>query len=188
MGDLNNLTHNSNEYYYRLLDQYTYKIKFYYIEQKLMVEVKSKIPSFSFEATSQLKGTITDFIGKNVVIYFYPKDSTPGCTTESQDFRDKYQEFQNLDTEILGLSRDSLASHEKFKAKQELPFELISDPDESICNLFDVMKQKSMFGKKYMGIERSTFIINKKGELVFEQRKVKVKNHVNEILSFIKDM
>ena len=151
-----------------------------------MVEVNSKVPAFSFEATSDLKGTINDFIGKNVIIYFYPKDSTPGCTTESQDFRDNYQAFKELDTEIFGLSRDSLISHEKFKTKQELPFELISDPDEKICNLFDVMKQKSMFGKTYMGVERSTFIINKKGELVFEQRKVKVKNHVNELLTLIK--
>jgi thioredoxin-dependent peroxiredoxin len=153
-----------------------------------MVELNLQVPTFSFEATSQLKGTSNDFNGKNLVLYFYPKDATPGCTTESQNFRDNYPAFKQLNTEVFGLSRDSLASHEKFKEKQKLPFELISDEDESICNLFDVIKQKSMFGKKYMGIERSTFIINKKGELIFEQRKVKVKNHVNEILDFLKEM
>lgn len=151
-----------------------------------MVELNTQIPYFSFEATSGFKGSTADFQGKNIVLYFYPKDSTPGCTTESQDFRDNYESFKEVNAEIFGLSRDSLASHEKFKAKQEMPFELISDPDETICNLFDVMKQKSMFGKKYMGIERSTFIINPQGELIFEQRKVKVKNHVQEVLDFLK--
>jgi peroxiredoxin Q/BCP len=152
-----------------------------------MVELNGVVPSFSFEATSEFKGSLADLQGKNVVLYFYPKDSTPGCTTESQDFRDNYEAFQALNTEIFGLSRDSLTSHEKFKAKQEMPFELISDPDESICNLFDVMKEKSMFGKKYMGIERSTFIINKKGVLIFELRKVKVKNHVRDVLAFLQN-
>jgi len=151
-----------------------------------MIEVNSKVPAFSFEATSGFKGSIADLQDKNIVLYFYPKDATPGCTTESKDFRDNYQAFKDLDTEIFGVSRDSLASHEKFKEKQELPFELISDSDESICNLFDVMKEKSMFGKKYMGIERSTFIINKKGVVTFLQRKVKVKNHVNDVLDFLK--
>ncbi len=150
-----------------------------------MVEMNGVVPSFSFEATSYLKGSLADLQGKKVVLYFYPKDSTPGCTTESQDFRDKHQAFKDLNTEVFGISRDSLTSHEKFKDKQSLPFELISDPDESICNLFNVMKEKSMFGKKYMGVERSTFVINEKGVLMFEQRKVKVKNHVRDLLAFL---
>lgn len=151
-----------------------------------MLELNKPVPSFSFEATSGLKGSLADFQGKNVVLYFYPKDSTPGCTTESQDFRDNHEIFKSLNTVVFGISRDSLVSHEKFKCNQSMPFELISDTDESICNLFDVLKQKSMFGKKYMGIERSTFIINSKGELIFEQRNVKVKNHVQEVLAFLK--
>lgn len=150
-----------------------------------MVELNQEIPTFSFEATNQLEGSIADLQGKKVVLYFYPKDSTPGCTTESQDFKENYQNFKTLNTEVFGISRDSLKSHEKFKEKLSLPFELISDVDESICQLFDVIKQKSMFGKKYMGIERSTFIINEVGNLIFEQRKVKVKNHVKDLLNFL---
>jgi len=151
-----------------------------------MVELNTEISNFSFNATSQLTGSLSALSGKKIVLYFYPKDSTPGCTTESQDFRDNYPEFKNLNAEVFGISRDSLTSHEKFKEKQSLPFELISDPEETLCQLFDVMKEKSMFGKKYMGIERSTFIIDEKGMLIFEQRKVKVKNHVKEVLEFLK--
>ena len=150
-----------------------------------MIEVNAPVPSFSFEATSDLKGTSSNFHGKKLVLYFYPKDSTPGCTSESKDFRDNYQAFKKLNAEVIGLSRDSLKSHEKFKEKYELPFELISDSDESICNLFDVLKQKSMFGKKYIGIERSTFIIDEKVKLIFEQRKVKVPGHVDKVLAFL---
>ena len=104
-----------------------------------------------------------DFDGKNLVIYFYPKDSTPGCTTEGQDFRDNYKEFKKNNTEILGVSRDSIKSHENFKTKQSFPFELLSDPDEKVCKAFDVMKLKSMYGREYIGVDRSTFLINKKG-------------------------
>lgn len=152
-----------------------------------MVEVNKPIPSFSFEATSEIKGTIKDFSGKKIVLYFYPKDDTSGCTAESIDFRDKIKDFEKLNTVIFGISRDSLKSHEKFKAKYEMPFELISDSDETICQLFDVLKQKSMFGKKYIGIERSTFIIDEKGTLIFEKRKVKVPGHVESILTFLKE-
>lgn len=150
-----------------------------------MVELNSAVPNFSFEATTQIQAQLSDLKGKKIVLYFYPKDSTPGCTTESQDFRDNYEAFTALNTEVYGISRDKLTSHEKFKEKQALPFELISDVDESICTLFDVMKQKSMFGKKYMGIERSTFIINETGILIFEQRKITIKNHVKDLLSFL---
>lgn len=114
---------------------------------------------------------------------FYPKDSTPGCTTEGQDFRDAYAQFQAADTEIFGVSRDSLKSHENFKAKQSFPFELLSDQDEAICNLFDVIKLKNMYGKQVQGIERSTFLIDKQGTLRHEWRKVSVKGHVEAVLA-----
>ena len=117
---------------------------------------------------------------------FYPKDNTPGCTQEGEDFRDLYKEFKKLKTEIYGVSRDSLKSHEGFKEKYKYPFELISDPEEKLCNLFDVIKEKNMYGKKYMGIERSTFLINKEGKLSAEWRKVKVKGHAAEVLEEVK--
>ena len=121
-----------------------------------------------------------------MVIYFYPKDNTPGCTQQGQDFRDNYTSFQHQQTIILGVSRDNLSSHEKFKEKQNFPFELISDQDEKLCMLFDVMKEKSMYGKTYTGIERSTFLIDEKSVLRKEWRKVKVKGHVDEVLTAIK--
>jgi len=121
-------------------------------------------------------------------IYFYPKDSTPGCTTEGQNFRDLYKQFKKEGTLIFGLSRESLKSHENFKTKQSFPFELISDPDEKICNQYKVIKEKSMYGRKYMGIERSTFLIDEKGKLVQEWRKVKVTGHAQEVLDTIKTM
>ena len=145
-----------------------------------------KCPSFNSECTSDLKLSNKDFIGKNLVIYFYPKDSTPGCTTEGQEFRDLYNEFQSYNTEILGVSRDSIKSHENFKLKQNFPFELLSDPDEKVCKSFDVMKLKSMYGREYIGVDRSTFIINTKGKVVHEWRGVKVKGHVAEVLEVIK--
>lgn len=153
-----------------------------------MVEVNTKVSNFSFVATSDIKGKLSDFKGKRLVIYFYPKDATPGCTTESQNFRDHYQTIKQLNTEVIGLSRDSLSSHERFKEKQALPFELISDEDEKICDLFDVIKEKNMYGRKYMGIERSTFIIDEKGKLIFEKRKVKVKGHVEEVIQFLQNL
>lgn len=146
------------------------------------------IKDFELPATSGLSFKLSDYIGKNLVIYFYPKDSTPGCTTQGVDFRDAYADFQATDTEIFGVSRDSLKSHENFKAKFTFPFELLSDSEELACNLFDVIKMKNMYGKQVRGIERSTFIIDKNGVLVHEWRKVKVKEHVKEVLEFVKSL
>lgn len=136
--------------------------------------------------TSGKTFTLSDYKGKNLVLYFYPKDNTPGCTTEGIQFRESYPEFQKCNTEIFGISRDSLKSHEGFKAKLDMPFELISDPDETLCIMFDVMKMKNMYGKKVRGVERSTFVIDGSGTLVKEWRGVKVPSHVDEVLSFVK--
>jgi len=152
------------------------------------IKVGSKVQNFSLEGTSNLQFNLKDFAGKNIIIYFYPKDSTPGCTNEGIDFKDLYVSFKNLNTEIFGISRDSLKSHENFKAKYNFPFELLSDPDEVACQLFDVIKMKNMYGKQVRGIERSTFIINIQGELIQEWRGVKVNGHVVEVLDFIKNI
>jgi thioredoxin-dependent peroxiredoxin len=146
------------------------------------------VPDFELPATSGLSFKISDYLGKNLVFYFYPKDSTPGCTTQGMQFRDYYPEFQAANTEIVGVSRDSLKSHENFKAKFSFPFELISDADELACNLFNVIKMKNMYGKQVRGIERSTFIIDKNGVLIQEWRKVKVDGHVEEVLAFIQSI
>tara|TARA_B100000902_G_scaffold1384_3_gene1821 strand:+ start:839 stop:1309 length:471 start_codon:yes stop_codon:yes gene_type:complete len=150
--------------------------------------VGKKSPKFKADCTNNKTISSEDFKGKNLVIYFYPKDSTPGCTTEGQEFRDSYAEFQKHDTEIIGVSRDSIKSHENFKMKQDFPFELLSDPDEKVCKAFDVMKLKSMYGREYIGVDRSTFIINKDGKVVREWRAVKVKGHVAEVLEEIKSL
>ncbi len=147
-----------------------------------------KCPNFKAECTSNLYLSNKDFIGKNLVIYFYPKDSTPGCTTEGQDFRDNFKVFKKLNTEILGVSRESIKSHENFKSKQSFPFELLSDPDEKVCKAFDVMKLKSMYGRQYIGIDRSTFLIDIKGKIIKEWRSVKVTGHVEEVLQAVKDL
>lgn len=152
----------------------------------MSVKINTKVKKFKVSATSELEINSIDLIGKNIVLYFYPKDNTPGCTQEGEDFRDLYKEFKKLKTEIYGISRDSLKSHEGFKTKYKYPFELISDPDEKLCNLFDVIKEKNMYGKKYMGIERSTFLINKDGRLSAEWRKVKVNGHAIEVLEEVK--
>lgn len=150
-------------------------------------ESGKKVPDFEAEATRNRTIRLSDFRGeKNVVIYFYPKDNTPGCTTEGQDFRDHYRKFTSRKTVILGVSRDSLKTHENFRTKHEFPFDLISDPDEQLCQLFDVIKMKNMYGKKVRGIERSTFLIDKEGVLRNEWRKVKVKGHVEEVLEAVK--
>jgi len=147
------------------------------------------VENFNAPATSGKTFRLSDFLHKvNVVVYFYPKDSTPGCTTEGQDFRDAYAEFQALDTEVVGVSRDSLKSHENFKAKQAFPFDLLSDGEELLCNLFDVIKLKNMYGKQVRGIERSTFLIDKQGILHDEWRKVSVKNHVSAVLDAVKTL
>ena len=129
-----------------------------------------------------------DTRGANLVIYFYPKDSTPGCTRECQDFRDNYSKFRRNKTLVVGVSRDSIASHEKFKAKQDFPFELLSDADETLCRLFDVIREKNMYGRKVLGIERSTFLIDAAGKLHREWRKVKVDGHVDEVLEAIREL
>ena len=146
------------------------------------VIIGKKIPVFTSVLDDGTKIKSNDLIGKNVVIYFYPKDSTPGCTKEGEDFRDLYKNFTKSNALIYGVSRYSIVSHEKFKSKYNFPFNLISDEDESLCKLFDVIKEKNMYGRKYMGIERSTFLINDKGILVEEWRKVKVKGHAQEVL------
>jgi len=150
------------------------------------VAIDQTVPDFTAQATSEHTANLAELRGKNVIIYFYPKDSTPGCTTEGQNFRDLYAEFTALDTVIYGVSRDGMRAHENFKGKQEFPFELISDPDEELCNLFDVIKLKKNYGREYMGIDRSTFLIDKEGVLRKEWRTVKVKGHVDEVLEAVK--
>jgi len=152
------------------------------------VEMNKKVPAFSAAATSGQTVKLSALKGQKVVIYFYPKDSTPGCTTEGQNFRDQYKAFTKANCAIYGVSRDSLARHENFKAKQDFPFELIADEDESLCQLFDVIKEKNMYGRKVMGVERSTFLIDEKGVLRQEWRKVKVKGHVDEVLEAVKGL
>jgi peroxiredoxin Q/BCP len=153
------------------------------LEGKPMLD--TKIPDFTLPATGGQQFSLAAQAGKVVIIYFYPKDSTPGCTTEAQQFRDLYDRFVAVDAVILGISRDSVKSHETFKAKQALPFELGADADETVCNLFAVMKMKNMYGKQVRGIERSTFVIDRKGVLRREWRGVKVPDHAREVLDFV---
>lgn len=141
------------------------------------------VNNFTATATSEKTIQLSDLAGQQVVLYFYPKDNTPGCTTEGQDFRDLHEQFAAANTLVFGISRDSLRTHENFKAKQSFPFELISDPQESLCKLFDVIKLKKLYGKEHLGIERSTFLIDQAGILRQEWRKVKVVGHVAEVLS-----
>jgi len=148
--------------------------------------IGKKVPAFTLPATSEQQISLSSLKGKNIVIYFYPKDSTPGCTLEGQDFRDNIAKFRRNKTIVLGVSRDSIKSHENFKAKHNFPFELISDKDEELCNIFDVIKMKNMYGKKVRGIERSTFLLNDKGVLKQEWRKVKVAGHVDEVLDAVR--
>ena len=151
-------------------------------------KLNNKAPIFKGECTGNKTISLSELKGKNVVLYFYPKDSTPGCTTEGQDFRDLKGQFTRANTIIFGLSRESIKSHENFKTKERFNFDLISDPDEIICNQYDVIKEKSMYGKKYMGIERSTFLIDSKGKLIQEWRKVKVTGHASEVLDAAKKL
>ncbi|MEA1081799.1 peroxiredoxin [Marinobacter qingdaonensis] len=140
------------------------------------------VPDFEAAATGEQTFRLSDYRGRNLVIYFYPKDNTPGCTTEGQDFRDRMPEFDKLNTTILGVSRDGLKAHENFRAKHEFPFHLISDKDEAVCKLFDVIKLKKLYGKEYLGVDRSTFLIDADGKLRREWRGVKVKGHADEVL------
>jgi len=152
------------------------------------VTIDKKVPDFTISATGDQEIALSQLKGKNIVIYFYPKDSTPGCTTEGQNFRDNIKAFEAHNTLIFGVSRDSIKSHENFKQKQEFPFDLLSDADETLCNLFDVIKLKKMYGREYMGIERSTFLLDKEGTLVKEWRKIKLKGHVDEVLEAVKTL
>lgn len=152
------------------------------------VMLNQPVPDFQLPATSGKTFQLSDFLGKNLILYFYPKDATPGCTTQGMQFRDLFAEFQTQDTEIFGISRDTLKSHENFKAKFSFPFELLSDSEELACAQFNVIKMKNMYGKQVRGIERSTFLINKKGELVKEWRGVKVDGHATEVLNILKTL
>ena len=145
-----------------------------------------KVPAFRLPATGEQEIKLSDYQGKNIVLYFYPRDSTPGCTTEGLDFQANLTKFKRAGAIILGVSRDSIASHEKFRDKQGFNFDLLSDADETLCKIFDVIKEKNMYGKKVMGIERSTFLIDEKGVLKQEWRKVKVAGHVDEVLVAVK--
>ena len=150
------------------------------------MEINKKVPSLKLPGTSDLQFNLSDYKDHYLVIYFYPKDATPGCTTQGVDFRDAYKKFQALDTEIFGISRDTLKSHENFKAKFTFPFELLSDEEEKACELFGVIKMKNMYGKQVRGIERSTFVIDPDGKLIQAWRGVKVEGHIKEVLQFIK--
>ena len=154
----------------------------------MSVAIGKKVPNFELSATGEQTIKLSGLKGQKVVLYFYPKDSTPGCTTEGQNFRDQHSKFKRAGAVVLGISRDSIKSHEKFKEKQGFNFELLSDEKEELCNLFDVIKEKNMYGKKVMGIERSTFLIDEKGVLQKEWRKVKVPGHVDEVLQAVKDL
>ena len=152
------------------------------------VHVGKKVPDFKALLDNEETFKLSENKGKNLVFYFYPKDNTPGCTKEGEDFRDNYSVIKKLNTEVIGVSKDSVASHEKFIKKFNFPFNLISDENEKVCNLFDVIKEKNMYGRKYMGIERSTFLIDTNGKLVKEWRKVRVKGHVDDVIESIKEI
>ncbi len=145
-------------------------------------------PDFTLPATDDRTVSLSALRGTRVVLYFYPKDNTPGCTNETTAFRDHYQAFRNAGCEVFGLSRDSLKSHGNFKAKLDLPFDLVSDPEEVACSAFDVIKMKNMYGKQVRGIERSTFVLDEQGRIAREWRGVKVPGHVEEVLSFVRSL
>lgn len=150
--------------------------------------VGKPVPDVKIQATGSKTSSLHSLKGKFTVLYFYPKDNTPGCTLESQDFREHYSQFKKLKTVVYGISRDSLASHEKFKANLKFPFELISDEDETLCKLFDVIREKSLYGRKYLGVDRSTFILDERGVLRKEFRGVKVKGHIEAVIEEIEKL
>ena len=158
----------------------------------MTISIGDKIPDLNVATTQndnlKLRDLFENDDSKNLVLYFYPKDNTPGCTTEGQEFTAAYSDFKNANTEIIGCSRESIRKHQNFINKYEFAFDLISDPEEELCNAMGVMKQKSMYGKTYIGIERSTFIFDTNGQLVHEIRKVKVKGHVEEVLELVKSL
>jgi len=151
-----------------------------------MVSVGKRVENFTLPATGDQELSLDDFSGRNLIIYFYPKDNTSGCIREGQDFRDLYAEFTAADADILGVSRDSLKSHENFRNKQEFPFHLLSDSEETLCRQFDVIHEKNMYGRKYMGVVRSTFLIDAEGVLLQEWRKVRVAGHAQAVLDVLK--
>ena len=151
------------------------------------IKIGEKVKNFTAQSTNKVDFNLKDQLKGNTILFFYPKDNTPGCTQEGIDFSEHLRKFKNKNSQVFGISRDSLKSHNNFKEKFKFKFDLISDTDEKICNMFDVIKEKSMYGKKYMGVERSTFIINEKGILIKEWRKVKVNNHALEVLDFINE-
>jgi len=153
-----------------------------------MVSVGKRVASFSLPATGDKNLSLDDFKGTHLVLYFYPKDNTSGCTREGEDFRDLYDDFLKAGADILGVSRDSVRSHENFRAKYSFPFDLLSDADEKLCRQFDVIKEKSMYGRKYMGVERSTFLVDARGVLRREWRKVKVADHAAEVLQAVRSL
>jgi len=153
----------------------------------MTVALNKKVPNFSAAATGG-EFNLAALAGKTLVLYFYPKDNTPGCTTEAQQFSALNNDFANANAIIVGVSRDSLKSHDNFIAKQQIPYSLISDPDETVCELFGVMKLKNMYGKQVRGIERSTFVIDAQGKLVQEWRGVKVPGHADEVLAFVQSL
>jgi len=149
------------------------------------LQLNQVVPNFTCNVTSDNQISIKDLRGKKVVLYFYPKDDTPGCTIESIEFNGLLEQFSEMNTLIFGISRDNLVSHEKFKQKYNFSFELISDENESVCNLFGVIKEKNLYGRKYLGIERSTFLIDEEGKLIAEWWKVKAKGHAQSVLDYI---
>lgn len=158
-------------------------------KKKLKIaDIGEAVPDFSLPSTSGKDFSLKDLKGKKVVLYFYPKDSTPGCTTEGLEFSKLIKDFKKNKTEIFGISRDSLKSHDNFKSKQDFQFDLLSDSDELACQIFDVIKEKNMYGRKVMGIERSTFVIGEDGKLLKAWRKVKAQGHAQEVLEAIKKL
>ena len=154
----------------------------------MTLTIGTKLPDFSATVTGSPCFNSSDYIGQRLVLYFYPKDSTPGCTIEGQDFNRLLPDFQAANCQVFGISRDSLKRHSNFKAKQNFAFELISDADETICQLFDVIRLKKLYGKEYLGIDRSTFVIDEQGYLAQIWRAVKVKGHAEEVLQFVRMM
>ncbi len=152
------------------------------------ISINSPVPDFEADSTGGISFNLSDYLGTKIILYFYPRDNTPGCTQEGKDFRDNIDQFNELNTIIFGISRDSIKVHEGFKEKQAFVFELLSDKEEKLCQLFEVIKMKNMYGKQVRGIERSTFLINEKGILIHEWRKVKVKTHIEEVLQKLREL
>ena len=154
----------------------------------MSVTVGKKVPAFSLPATGEQTISSKDLTGQAYVLYFYPRDNTPGCTTEGENFRDHYAKFKRRNVRVFGVSRDSMRSHERFREKFSFPFDLLADEDEKLCTLFDVIRQKNMYGKQVRGIERSTFLIDADGKLRREWRKVKIDGHVEEVLEALREL